>query len=51
MTKQELIVLLKDFPDDAPVFVWNPWSVDFDPVTKVESTYENGGEPVIVARD
>jgi hypothetical protein len=51
MTKAELLQALADFPDDAQVFVWNPWSVDFDPVTKVESTYENGGEPLIVARD
>lgn len=49
MTKQELIEKLQDFPDDAPVFVWNPWSAEFDLVTEVESTYENGGEPLIVA--
>ena len=50
MTNQELINKLNEFPMDAPAFVWNPWSVEFDPVTKVESTYENGGEPLIVAR-
>lgn len=47
MKNKELISLLKEFPDDADVFVFNPWSVDFEPVIKVESTYENGGEPLI----
>lgn len=51
MTNKELIAYLQAFPDDAQVFVWNPWAVDYDPVTKVESTDGNGVEPAIVARD
>lgn len=50
MTNKELISLLKEFPDDAAVFVFNPWSVDFEKVINVESNYENGGEPVITFR-
>lgn len=47
MKNKELMSLLEEFPDDADVFVFNPWSVDFEQVINVESTYENGGEPVI----
>lgn len=49
MTKQELIENLRDFPDDAPLFVWNPWSVDFDAVTALDTDFD--GNPVIVAKD
>lgn len=49
MTKQELIARLQAFPDGAQVFVWNPWSVDFDPVTDIDVDFEDN--PVIVARD
>ena len=49
MTKQELIEKLRDFPDDAPLFVWNPWSVDFDSVTALDTDLD--GNPVIVAKE
>lgn len=49
MTKQELIARLQAFPDEAQVFVWNPWSVDFDSVTDIDIDFEDN--PVIVAHD
>nr|DAD70563.1 MAG TPA: hypothetical protein [Siphoviridae sp. ctcPV5] len=51
MTNKELIELLKEFPENAQAFVFNPCSVDFERVIKIDSTFENGGEPVIIFRD
>lgn len=42
MNKKEFMSLIEEFPDDADVFVFNPWSEDFEPVIDVEPTYENG---------
>lgn len=49
MTKKELIARLQAFPDEAQVFVWNPWSLEYDPVTNIDIDFADN--PVIVARD